>query len=161
MAVKQVIIVRRGCDDRYHAMLDTFGVEPLSATIVWDRRHGDRRLRAHAAGAERRRTDRRGAEPNSWSALDFLVARAVDAQAQDGSGKPVDGDLLVLRETSANGPCSVSTVPGPAHVLLPSYSDAVGYTYRLAGLAPVDVWYTEDHLTFTAVRRGRVHPALD
>ena len=69
----------------------------------------------------------------------------------DGSGsaqasaKPVDGDLLVFRETSVTGPCSVSTVPGPAHVLLSSYKEAVSYADRLADRVGGDVWYTENH----------------
>ncbi len=111
-----------------------------------DRREQERRVRAHAAGADRRRADRRGTEPSSWSSLDFLVAQAVHDPVAHLSVTPLDGDLLVLRETSANGPCSVSTVPGPAHLLLPSYKAAVAYALRLAGRVPVDVWYTEDHM---------------
>jgi hypothetical protein len=68
---------------------------------------------------------------------------------------PVDGDLLVLRETSLNGPCSVSTVPGPAHVLLPSYAEALAYAQRLADRVGVSFWYTEAHGLFTVVRRTR------
>ena len=68
---------------------------------------------------------------------------------------PVDGDLLVFRETSVNGPCSVSTVPGPAHVLLPSYTEAVAHAQRLADRVGSNIWYTEDHSVFTAVRRTR------
>lgn len=75
MALKQVIIVRRGCDDQYRSFQATFGVEPIGARIVWDRRQQDSRIRAHALGADRRRADRRGAEPSRWSALDFLVSR--------------------------------------------------------------------------------------
>ncbi len=84
--------------------------------------------------------------------------RAAHDPVADLSVTPRDGDLLVLRETSANGPCLVRTVPGPAHLLLPSYKKAVAYALRLAGRVPVDVWYTEDHMAFTAVRRARVHP---
>lgn len=116
MALKQVIIVRRGCDDQYRSLQATFGVEPIGARIVWDRRQQDSRIRAHALGADRRRADRRGAEPSRWSALDFLVSQA-------------------------------------AH-------EAVAHALRLAGRIPVDVWYTEDHLAFTAVRRARVHPMM-
>jgi hypothetical protein len=120
-----------------------------------DRREQERRVRAHAAGADRRRADRRGTEPSSWSSLDFLVSQAVHDPVAHLSVTPLDGDLLVLRETNANGPCPVSTVPGPAHLLLPSYKEAVAYALRRV---PVDVWYTEDHMAFTAVRRARVHP---
>ena len=160
MAIKQGIIVRRGCDNRYRSVAVTFGVEPIGARVLWDRREQDRRVRAQVPGADRRRADRRGAEPSSWSTLDFLVAQAAPDRTPHPSVKPVDGDLLVLRETSANGPCSVSTVPGPAHVLSPSYNEAVVYALRLAGRVPVDVWYTEDHMAFTAVRRARVHPTM-
>ena len=158
MAINQLIIVRRGCEDRYRSLQDTFGVEPLSATVVWDRRQRDQRVCAHAAGTDRRRTDRR---PSSWSALDFLVAGANSGAATRRSTRPVDGDVLLLREVSANGPCSVSTVPGPAHVLLPSYPEAAAYAFRLVGTIPVDVWYTEDHMTFTTVRRARRDAVLD
>ena len=66
----------------------------------------------------------------------------------------------MLRETSVNGPCSVSTVPGPAHVLLPSYEEAVSYAERLADRVGGSVWYTEDHNVFIAVRRRRDQTAV-
>ena len=155
MAINQLIIVRRGCEGRYRSLQDTFGVEPLSATVVWDRRQRDQRVRAHAAGVDRRRTDRRGAEPSSWSALDFLVAGANNGAATRRSTRSVDGDVLLLREVRTDGPCSVSTVPGPAHVLLPFYPEAAAYALRLVGTVPVDVWYTEHQMTFTTLRRAR------
>ena len=162
MAVKQRFVVRRGSGDRYEALRGTFGAAPISASVTWDRRQVDRRRRARVSPSERRRVERRGAEPGTWSALDFLVTGAAGAApAVDGTAseqvptKPVDGDLLVLRETSVNGPCSVSTVPGPAHVLLPSYTEAVAYARRLADRSGAAVWYTEDHSVFTSVRRAR------
>ena len=164
MLVNQVFIVRRGSTERFRALQETFGEPPISATITWDRRQGDRRRRAQRAASDRRRAERRGQEPSSWSALDFLVT-APPGQSADASGvaraqaKPADGDLLIHRETSANGPCSVSTVPGPAHVLLPSYEDATAYAERLADRIGVNVWYTEDDWVFTAVRRARVQAA--
>ena len=169
MPVQQTFIVRRGSAERFRALQDTFGAAPLSATITWDRRERDRRRRrrAQASPSARRRAERRGLEPSSWSALDFLVTGPPGGQpAVDGSGaagvpaNPVDGDLLVLRETSVNGPCSVSTVPGPAHVFLPSYEEAMSYAERLADRAGGDVWYTEDHHVFIAVRRARARTAV-
>ena len=163
MPVNQVFIVRRGNIERFRALRETFGDPPISANVIWDRRQGDRRLRAQAAASDRRRAGRRGQEPSSWSALDFLTAPS--GQPVDESGiarapaKPVDCDLLVHRETSANGPCSVSTVPGPAHVLLPSYEEASAYAERLADRNGVNIWYTEDDRVFTAVRRARVQSA--
>ena len=157
MSVKQVIIVSRGGIERFRSLRDTFGSPPISAKIIWDRRQRDRRRRAQVAPSDRRRAERRGSEPSSWSALDFLVTGPTGNQrAANGSvaahapTKPVDGDLLVLRETSANGPCSVSTVPDPAHALLSSYEEALAYALRLAGRVGVDVWYTEDQRAFTA-----------
>ena len=170
MPVKQVFIARCGSAERFRALQETFGAAPISATITWDRREGDRRRRrqrAHIPPSARRRAERRGSEPSSWAALDFLVSRPAGVQpAMDGSGtarspaNPVDGDLLVLRETSVNGPCSVSTVPGPAHVLLPSYEEAVSYAERLADRVGGSVWYTEDHNVFIAVRRRRDQTAV-
>ena len=161
MPVNRVFIVRRGSTERFQALQETFGAPPISATVTWDRRQGDRRHRAQVATLDRRRAERRGQEPSSWSTLDFLVT-ALTGQSVDGSGtaeapaNPVDGDLLVHRETSANGPCSVSTIPGPAHVLLPSYEEATAYAERLADRNGVNLWYTEDDRVFTAVRRARV-----
>ena len=167
MSVRQVFIVRRDSTERFRALQETFGAPPISAQIIWDRRHRDRRRRARLAPSDRRRAERRGPIPGSWSALDFLVTRPTGVQpAVNRSGStqapanPVDGDLLLLRETSVNGPCSVSTVPGPAHVLLPSYEEAVSYAQRLADRVGVTVWYTEDHHIFTAVRRARVQSAV-
>ncbi len=103
MAVKQVIIVRRGCDDRYRSLQATFGVEPIGARIVWDRRQQDSRIRAHALGADRRRADRRGAEPSRWSALDFLVSQAAHDPEAHLSDTPVDGDVLVCARPVSMG----------------------------------------------------------
>ena len=75
MPVQQTFIVRRGGAERFRALQDTFGAAPLSATITWDRRERDRRRRrrAQVSPSARRRAERRGLEPSSWSALDFLV----------------------------------------------------------------------------------------
>ncbi len=162
MPVQQLFIVRRGSAERFRALQVTFGASPISATICWDRREKDRRRRrVEGSRSPQRRAERRGPAPSSWSALDFLVTgrpglpsaldRSGSAQA---SATPADGDLLVLRETSINGPCSVSTVPGPAHVLLPSYEEAVSYAERLAGQVGSGVWYTEHHDVFIVVRRA-------
>ena len=162
MPVKQAFIVRRGSTECFRALQETFGDPPISATITWDCRQGDRRRRAQASPFDRRRAERRGSAPSSWSAFDCVVTGPTGVQSVDGSGpaqetaNPVHGDLLVLCESSVNGPYSVSTVPGPAHVLLPSYGEAVAYAQRLADRVGVNVWYTEDHSVFTAVKHARV-----
>ena len=166
MPVKQVFIVRRGSADRFRALQETFGSAPISATITWDRREGDRRRplgRAQVLSSARRRAERRGSEPSSWSVLDFLVAGSPGAQpamdrlgAAQAPATPVDGDLLVRRDPSVNGPCSVSTVPGPVQAQLPSYEEAVSYAERLADRVGGSVWSTVDHSVFIVVRRARV-----
>ena len=164
MSSKQVFVVRRGGAERFQSLRETFAGPPISAAIIWDRRATDRRHRARVAASDRRRAERRGPEPSSWTALEFLVTGATGTPPVEGSGvgqapaNPVDGDLLVLRETSVNGPCSVSTVPGPAHVLLPSYEQALAHARRLAARVGVSVWYTEDNRVFTVVSRGPVQP---
>jgi hypothetical protein len=42
--------------------------------VVWDRRAGERRRHSADTGrVDRRRADRRGSAPASWTLLDFLV----------------------------------------------------------------------------------------
>jgi hypothetical protein len=45
------------------------------ATVIWDRRVGDRRTAIHPAAADRRRQPRRGPLPTTWTVLGFLVAQ--------------------------------------------------------------------------------------
>jgi hypothetical protein len=68
-----LIVVRAGAVDRFAALRAAFG--PEGVEVVWDRRVGDRRRSAPSPDSppERRRHDRRGAEPPSWTLLDFLV----------------------------------------------------------------------------------------
>jgi hypothetical protein len=68
-----LIVVRAGAVDRFAALRAAFG--PDGVDVVWDRRLGERR-RTSAGGetaGERRRRDRRGPVPASWTLLDFLV----------------------------------------------------------------------------------------
>ena len=86
MPVIQVFIVRRGRTECFRPLQQTFGNPPVSAKITWDRRQGDRRRRAQVR-SERRRLERRGPAPISWSALDFLVTGSTGVQrAVVGSG---------------------------------------------------------------------------
>ncbi|HEY7142360.1 MAG TPA: hypothetical protein VIE44_19875 [Methylomirabilota bacterium] len=68
-----MIVVRSGAVDRFAALRSAFA--PEGVDVMWDRRLGDRRRSSDPSspGAERRRRDRRGPEPASWSLLDFLV----------------------------------------------------------------------------------------
>ena len=71
-----LIVVRAGAVDRFAALRAAFA--PEGVEVVWDRRLGERRRSAgdSTRDAERRRGDRRGAEPASWALLDFLVVPA-------------------------------------------------------------------------------------
>jgi hypothetical protein len=72
-----LIVVRAGALDRFAALESAFGPEGVG--VVWDRRVGERRRPAGESrlGAERRRLDRRGPAPLSWTLLDFLVVPGV------------------------------------------------------------------------------------
>ncbi|MDE3157030.1 MAG: hypothetical protein KGN76_18170 [Acidobacteriota bacterium] len=73
------MIVRRGCLDTFERLRRMF-VEDPEIEVVWDRRVGDRRAGERRRGSrpgsrDRRQSDRRTIPPQSWLALDFLVAR--------------------------------------------------------------------------------------
>jgi len=70
-----LIVVRAGAVDRFAALKSAFAPEGID--VVWDRRLGERRRSPDdSARADRRRRDRRGSTPASWSLLDFLVVPA-------------------------------------------------------------------------------------
>jgi hypothetical protein len=67
-----LVVVRAGAVDRFAALKSALA--PDGVDVVWDRRLGDRRRSDDSAQAlDRRRLDRRGSMPASWSLLDFLV----------------------------------------------------------------------------------------
>jgi hypothetical protein len=67
-----LIVVRAGAIDRFAALRAAFA--PEGVEVVWDRRSAERRrLSVDAGPSERRRGDRRGSLPASWTLLDFLV----------------------------------------------------------------------------------------
>jgi hypothetical protein len=70
-AEMDVIIVRRGCRERFEQLRQVFSEEDV--TVLWDRREGDRRRRQTAVALDRRVRDRRRPPPRSWTALDFIV----------------------------------------------------------------------------------------
>jgi hypothetical protein len=68
-----LVVVRAGAVDRFAALKSALA--PDGVDVVWDRRLGDRRRSADDStqAPDRRRQDRRGSIPASWSLLDFLV----------------------------------------------------------------------------------------
>jgi hypothetical protein len=67
-----VIIVRRGCQERFEQLSQVFLGEEV--TVLWDRRAGDRRNHEGDVSLDRRVRDRRRPPPRSWTALDFIVS---------------------------------------------------------------------------------------
>jgi hypothetical protein len=158
--MNQLMIVRRGQLERFVSLRGTFGGEPIRAQIIWDRRQGERRTSSDTAVTERRLRARRGAPPCTWTALDFVVVRnegdngRMEVVERD-EPSPASGDLLIRRELSPKGPCTISRVPEPAHALFGSYEIALVQAQTQAKQLGVDLWYTEDHHRFNAVRRFR------
>ena len=160
--MRQLMIVRRGQHDRFLSLQQTFGPDPIRVEIIWDRRNGDRRERSPSMSstAERRRHERRGPVPSTWGALDFIVVSPRDVPGQGhqpaaASSLPCHGDVLIRRELSRNGPCTVNHVPDGAVSLFASYEAALRRADALAAREGVDAWYTEDDERFAPVRRYR------
>jgi hypothetical protein len=72
MSKALLLIVRRGAFTRFHALKEK--AADLKVVLEWDRRKGERRQGATAAGTERRVGDRRKQPPFTWETADFLVA---------------------------------------------------------------------------------------
>ena len=161
--MNQLMIVRRGQTERYRSLQDTFGTAPVNATVIWDRREQHRRQHGTSADDERRRRDRRAPLPSTWASLDFVVAKPAkimdDAPPVPPEHRPhpIDRDVLIRRELSSHGPCTVSRVPEGAQGLYGAYEEALRQGEALAEQEQTDLWYTEDHHTFTLVRSFR-HP---
>ncbi len=71
------VIVRRGASERFQILQETFAGEPVE--LIRDRRLGERRqIGGDPITTERRRSDRRGLPPITWTALDFVVVHRPD-----------------------------------------------------------------------------------
>jgi len=67
-----LVIVRRGETERYELLQQELAEETVR--VVWDRRVGERR-RGTTIPDDRRRSERRGKPPATWSTLDFTIVR--------------------------------------------------------------------------------------
>jgi hypothetical protein len=83
-----VIVVRRGAMDRFAAMHAAFIHDGVD--VRWDRRVAERRARAQGSpgGSDRRRLDRRGPVPPSWTLLDFVVVAPPPAHLDSSPPPP-------------------------------------------------------------------------
>ena len=71
-AVGALVVVQRGRGDVYRAVEG--GAAGPGLAVIWDRRRSERRRGARRpAGHERRRTERRGAPPETWTRLGFQL----------------------------------------------------------------------------------------
>lgn len=69
-------MVRRGEDGVFQAFEQHFHDDPDVEAVIWDRRARDRRSAPRPVPIERRRGERRGTPPTSWSIFGFLFAPA-------------------------------------------------------------------------------------
>jgi hypothetical protein len=68
-------VVRRGKTELFGQLKRELAREPYPATLIWDRRQGDRRRAEASVSVDRRRHDDRRTEPDaSWHTHDFVVA---------------------------------------------------------------------------------------
>jgi len=65
-------VVRRGESVIFESFRKDFEDGGL-ASVIWDRRIGERRLERRTVAVERRRGDRRGPLPRTWSTLGFVL----------------------------------------------------------------------------------------
>ena len=82
--MRALIIVRRGASERFQIVQEMFAGEAVEP--IWDRRRGERRERRDPITAERRRSDRRGPPPVTWTALDFVVVHLAHRQGHAPGG---------------------------------------------------------------------------
>jgi hypothetical protein len=75
------LIVRRSLSPAYYFFLQNFA-DANRITVTVDRRIEERRRHVRRTFGERRREERRGAVPLSWSEGDFIVVRGTASAAQ-------------------------------------------------------------------------------
>lgn len=70
----RLVVVKRGEPDLSERLTVMAGE---GATVMWDRRQGERRTTNRPAAVDRRRWHRRQPMPETWATLGFLVTRAM------------------------------------------------------------------------------------
>ena len=78
-ATGALVVVQRGRGDVYSAVAG--GAAGPGLAVIWDRRRSERRRGARRpAGHERRRTERRGSPPETWTRLGFQLVPGATAE---------------------------------------------------------------------------------
>jgi Cu/Ag efflux protein CusF len=93
-----VVVVQRGRGELYHAV--ERGIAGPGLAVMWDRRRAERRRSVRRAiSEERRRTERRGTPPETWTRLGFQLVPAGGADAALGpaAARPAGGELRPSR----------------------------------------------------------------
>ena len=68
----QLFIVRRGRESTFRLLERRFGSDP-GVRVIGARRYRERRRRAQAPAADRRRIDRRAPVPTVWPSTNYIV----------------------------------------------------------------------------------------
>jgi hypothetical protein len=91
---KNLIVVRRGENELFQGLVDTFSRAPQPSEVIWDRRKRDRRVIIRDdVEQERRRAERRTAPPPTWESHGFVVARSSPANGLDlGSSRSSESE---------------------------------------------------------------------
>ena len=154
-AIRRVLVVRREDLERFSRLKEKFRGLPVD--IVVDRRVQGRRRKQTAWPVERRREDRRETWPLRFPSSAFIV---VPAALTDDWVAPARGDALVskLGDTHELEGYGISLLPGDVQSRYDTHDLAVERARRFAQYAAVDLWYTEDGLTFVLLAIFRRPP---
>ena len=72
------------------------------------------------------------------------------------SGVPRQGDLVVCREHASGDDYAMASFGGPSPVTFHTRVDALASARSFAARDKLDVWYTDDGLTFHSIARHRM-----
>ena len=72
------------------------------------------------------------------------------------SGVPQQGDLVVRRAHASREVYAVASFGGPSQVTFHTRVDALASARSFAARDKLDVWYTDDGLTFHSIARHRM-----
>jgi hypothetical protein len=99
------IVVRHRALKRFASLKEKSANLPV--TVLWDRRTGERRTEPGQAAGERRRAERRGEPPFTWTAADFVVVDPAASSRQSGpEGTPLPQHS---RQTKKNGRAGIAS----------------------------------------------------